>query len=133
MPGIEITCVSRLYKTAPWGKEDQDWFVNACAIGQTSLTPHEVLRAVKEIEVQLGRTPGERWGPRVIDIDLLFLGDEQVETYALTVPHKEMLNRAFVVIPLAEIAGDVVILGQRVGDVAARFAEDDGGIEVYEA
>ncbi len=133
VPGIEITCVSRLYKTAPWGKEDQDWFVNACAIGQTSLTPHEVLRAVKEIEVQLGRTPGERWGPRVIDIDLLFLGDEQVETYALTVPHKEMLNRAFVVIPLAEIAGDVVILGQRVGDVAARFAEDDGGIEVYEA
>ena len=109
--------MSRFYKTAPWGKEDQDWFVNACAIGQTSLTPHEVLRAAKEIEVQLGRTPGERWGPRLIDIDLLYLGEEDFSTAALSVPHPEVLNRAFVVIPLSEIAADGEISGRRIGVV----------------
>ncbi|MEO0916275.1 MAG: 2-amino-4-hydroxy-6-hydroxymethyldihydropteridine diphosphokinase, partial [Pseudomonadota bacterium] len=95
VPGIEVTHVSRFYKTAPWGKEDQDWFVNACAVGQTSLTPHEVLRALKEIEVQLGRTPGERWGPRLIDIDLLYLDGEELSTSALSLPHPEILNRNF--------------------------------------
>ena len=130
VPGIEITGVSQFYKTAPWGKEDQDWFVNACAVGQTSLTPHEVLRAAKEIEVQLGRTPGERWGPRLIDIDLLYLSDEELNSPALSVPHPEVLNRGFVVIPLAEIAGDKVLFGKRVSDVAAQFADEE--IEVYD-
>ncbi len=107
--GIEITQVSSFYETAPWGKTDQDRFINACAIGRTSLSAHEVLREAKAIEVQLGRTPGERWGPRLIDIDLLYLGDDEVSTIALTVPHPEMLNRAFVLMPLAEIAGDEAI------------------------
>ncbi len=107
--GIEITQVSSFYETAPWGKTDQDRFINACAIGRTSLSAHEVLREAKAIEVQLGRTPGERWGPRLIDIDLLYLGADEVSTIALTVPHPEMLNRAFVLMPLAEIAGDEAI------------------------
>lgn len=130
VPGIELTDISGFYKTAPWGKEDQDWFVNVCAVGHTSLTPHEVLRAIKEIEVQLGRTPGERWGPRLIDVDLLFLGEEEVNSVALSVPHPEMLNRAFVVIPLAEIAEDTVIHGQRIGDVAAGL-KDAGDVTLH--
>ena len=116
---IDISAVSSFYETAPWGNEDQDRFVNACALGSTSLSPHEVLRVCKAIEVQLGRTPGERWGPRLIDIDLLFLSDEVVETIALTLPHPEILNRAFVLKPLAEIAGDYVVAGKAVTEALA--------------
>ncbi|MGR3514940.1 MAG: 2-amino-4-hydroxy-6-hydroxymethyldihydropteridine diphosphokinase [Paracoccaceae bacterium] len=132
VPGLELLRISSFYKTAPWGKEDQDWFVNACAVGRTSLTPHEVLRAVKEIEVQLGRTPGERWGPRLIDIDLLYLGEEEVQSVALHLPHPEMLNRGFVTIPLAEIDGDRVISGQPVKDAARRFEGGADDVTVYE-
>ena len=74
-PGIELTAVSRLYRTAPWGKTDQDWFVNACALGRTSLKPEALLERVKRLEVELGREPTERWGPRVIDIDLIAYDD----------------------------------------------------------
>lgn len=130
VPGVEIGHVSSFYKTAPWGKEDQDWFVNACAVGQTSLSAHELLRAAKEIEVQLGRTPGERWGPRLIDIDLLYLGDQKLQSVALTLPHPEMLNRAFVVIPLAEIDGDRTIEGQSVSKAALVFEENSDDVEV---
>lgn len=132
VPGIEITQISSFYKTAPWGKEDQDWFVNACATGRTSLMPHEVLRAAKEIEVQLGRTPGERWGPRLIDIDLLYLGEEEVRSVALSLPHPELLNRAFVVVPLAEIDGDRVIDGQSLADAARGFEGSADAVTVYE-
>jgi len=131
--GIEIQKVSSFYKTAPWGKEDQDWFVNAAAIGQTSLTPHEVLRACKEVEVQLGRTPGERWGPRLIDIDILYLGDEKITTPPLCLPHAEMFNRAFVIKPLAEIAAEVEVSGQLIGDVLDSLDIADGEIEPYSA
>ena len=129
--GVEILRTSSFYKTAPWGNEDQDWFVNACAIGQTSMTAHEVLRACKEIEVQLGRTPGERWGPRLIDIDLLYLGDEEFTSPALTLPHPEMFNRVFVMVPLAEIAGDVKVAGRRIDDVLAEMEIADGEVEPY--
>lgn len=128
VPGIEITCVSRLYKTAPWGKEDQDRFVNACAVGQTSLTPHEVLRACKAIEVQLGRTPGDRWGPRLIDVDLLYLGEEEISTIALTIPHPELLKRAFVLVPLAEIAGEEELNGQSISAALDAFDLGDGEV-----
>ncbi|AZQ69351.1 2-amino-4-hydroxy-6-hydroxymethyldihydropteridine diphosphokinase [Silicimonas algicola] len=129
--GMEIQKVSSFYKTAPWGKEDQDWFVNACAVGQTSLTPHQALRAAKEIEVQLGRTPGERWGPRLIDVDLLFLGEEEFASPALTLPHPEMFNRAFVMVPLAEIAGDRKVAGRRIGDVTAGLTLAPEEVEPY--
>lgn len=126
--GIEIAQVSSFYETAPWGKTDQDRFINACAIGRTSLSAHEVLRAAKAIEVQLGRTPGERWGPRLIDIDLLYLGEDDFSTIALTVPHPEMLNRAFVLMPLAEIAGDERIGETTVKEALSALDVDEGEI-----
>jgi dihydropteroate synthase len=120
-PGIELTAVSRLYRTAPWGKTDQDWFVNACALGRTSLAPKALLERVKALEVELGREPAERWGPRVIDIDLIAYDDITLKTERLTLPHSELFNRAFVLVPLAEIAPDLVIAGVRVGEAAARL------------
>ena len=129
---IEIEKVSSFYETAPWGKTDQDRFVNACAIGQTSLTPHEVLRACKAIEVQLGRTPGERWGPRLIDVDLLYLGEEEISTIALTVPHPEILKRGFVLTPLAEIAGDEELAGQSINAALAALDLGEGEVVLIE-
>jgi dihydropteroate synthase len=119
--GIELTAVSRLYRTAPWGKTDQDWFVNACALGRTTLAPEALLERVKRLEVELGREPTVRWGPRVIDIDLIAYGNLTLKTERLTLPHPELFNRAFVLVPLAEIAPDLVIAGIRVGDAAARL------------
>jgi dihydropteroate synthase len=123
-PGIELTAVSRFYRTPPWGKTDQDWFLNACALGRTTLTPEALLERVKRLEVELGRAPAERWGPRVIDIDLIAYGDIALKTERLTLPHPELFNRAFVLVPLAEIAPDLAIGGVRVGEAAARLGAE---------
>jgi dihydropteroate synthase len=118
-PGIELTAVSRFYRTPPWGKTDQDWFLNACALGRTNLKPEALLERVKRLEVELGREPTERWGPRVIDIDLIAYGDIALKTERLTLPHPELFNRAFVLVPLAEIAPDLLVAGVRIGEAAA--------------
>ncbi len=123
-PGIELTTVSRFYRTPPWGKTDQDWFVNACALARTSLAPKALLDRVKTIEVELGRETTERWGPRVIDIDLIAYDEVMLKTERLTLPHPELFNRAFVLVPLAEIAPDLVIAGVRVGEAAARLGAE---------
>jgi 2-amino-4-hydroxy-6-hydroxymethyldihydropteridine diphosphokinase len=123
-PDIAITAVSRLYRTAPWGKTDQDWFVNACALGLTSLKPEALLDRVKALEVELGRVATERWGPRVIDIDLIAYDDVSLKTERLTLPHPELFNRAFVLVPLAEIAPGLVIGGLRMDEAAARLAAE---------
>ena len=122
--GVELTAVSRFYRTAPWGKTDQDWFVNACALARTKLEPEALLERVKRLEVELGREPTERWGPRVIDIDLIAYGDVALKTERLTLPHPELFNRAFVLMPLAEIAPDLVIAGVRISDAAARLGAE---------
>jgi dihydropteroate synthase len=118
-PGVELTAVSRLYRTAPWGKKDQDWFVNACALGLTRLAPVALLERMKALEVDLGRVSTERWGPRVIDIDLVAYDDISLRSEKLTLPHPGLFKRAFVLVPLAEIAPDLIIAGVRVGDAAA--------------
>ncbi len=123
-PEIELTAVSRFYRTPPWGKTDQDWFVNACALGRTSLEPRALLERVKALEVELGRAPTERWGPRVIDIDLIAYDEVTLKSERLTLPHPELFNRAFVLVPLAEIAPDLVIAGVRVGEAAARLSAE---------
>jgi len=127
-PGIELTAVSRFYRTAPWGKIDQDWFVNACALGVTRLTPEALLARMKALEVDLGRVSTERWGPRVIDIDLIAYDDLKLKSKRLTLPHPELFNRAFVLVPLADIAPDLVIAGVRVSDAAARLGAESAEV-----
>lgn len=116
---------SSLYRTEPWGPVAQDWFVNGCCVGETSLDPASLLRRVKALETALGRVETVRWGPRVIDIDILYYGDRTVSTDTLTLPHAELLRRAFVLVPLAELRPDRRIGDVTVGDAAARCARDE--------
>ncbi|WP_018148860.1 2-amino-4-hydroxy-6-hydroxymethyldihydropteridine diphosphokinase [Henriciella marina] len=115
MSAISVTARSSLYATPPWGVEDQPDFVNACALVETGLAPLDLLTACKDLEVALGRVPGARWGPRLIDIDVLWMEGVSLESERLTLPHPRMTERAFVLVPLAEIAPELVVGGRTVG------------------
>lgn len=101
--------VSSLYKSKPVGPQDQDDYVNAVAELETSLTPLDLLDKLQVIENEHGRVRHERWGPRTLDLDILMFGDEVINNERLTIPHSEMTNRSFVLVPLAEINSDCVI------------------------
>ncbi len=105
---VHITRVSSLYETEPWGVQDQPWFLNQVAAGTTDLSPVDLLRRVKKIEIEMGRAEGIRFGPRPIDIDILFYDHVIQLSPALTIPHPRLHERAFVLVPLAEIAPDFV-------------------------
>jgi len=105
---IVLRRLSSLYLTSPWGRLDQGDFVNAVAEVETHLDPRELLRRAKGIEQDLGRRPGPRWGPRAIDIDILLYGNEVVREDDLVIPHPYLCKRAFVLVPLAEIAPDLI-------------------------
>ena len=112
--GQRILAVSPVYKTPPWGFEDQNWFHNACIKLETGLEPEQLLKLCKRIEFDLKRKKTMRWGPRTIDIDILLYADRSVDTEGLTIPHAQMLNRAFVLKPLGDIAKGLQIGGKRV-------------------
>lgn len=131
--GLTVTAQSKLYRTAPWGVEDQDWFVNACALAETDLAPDELLARCKSAEAALGRERTIRWGPRLIDIDILFYGDQRIDAPGLTIPHKELFNRAFVLVPLAEIASDRVIAGRTVGQGLVALSRQPGDVTRLDA
>lgn len=124
MPGVRVVRVSSVYRTAPQGVTEQPDFYNLVAEIETNLTAQELLTAVKEIEVRLGRTVGLRWGPRVVDIDILLLRDDHIDDKDLTVPHPRMLERAFVMVPLAELEPDLEFGGERAETLAARLREE---------
>lgn len=126
-PGIRLTARSADYRTPPWGDTDQDWFLNAAVAVETDLTPHELLEACLAIETALGRVRERRWGPRVIDIDVLSYEGAEVSDERLVLPHRYVRERAFVLVPLAEIAPDLVIGGETVRDALAKL--DATGIE----
>jgi len=106
--GLKIVKVSSFYETEPVGYEDQDWFVNAVAKIETTLTAEQLLSIFKRAEKQIGRKDRVRWGPREIDLDLLFYDQIIVNTNDLIIPHPGLHERAFVLAPLAEIAPDFV-------------------------
>jgi len=106
--GVEIETVSSIYETEPWGVRDQPRFLNATCAIDTSYPPHALLTVLKEIEVTMGRTPSTRYGPRLIDLDILLYDDLVIDTPDLKIPHPEMLRRAFVLLPLADIAPEAV-------------------------
>ena len=109
-----VQAVSGLYRTPPWGKTDQADFFNCCALVETSLTAPALLQLCLDIERGMKRVRTERWGPRTIDIDVLTYGNEAIVTENIEVPHPRMTERAFVLMPLADIAPDLEVKGKPV-------------------
>lgn len=106
--GITIVKVSSFYETEPVGYEDQDWFINAVAQTETSFSPQEILKIFKEIEQKIGREESTRWGPRKIDLDILFYDQLVYKSNDLIIPHPKLHERAFVLVPLAEINKELI-------------------------
>ena len=107
-PTIEKLHASPIYETPPWGFEDQSNFLNQVVEAQTDLSPKELLDHIKNIESDVGRTPTFRNGPREIDIDILFYDDLIVETETLTIPHARLAERAFMLVPLADLTRNLL-------------------------
>lgn len=122
----EIKLKSSIYETAAWGKTDQPGFLNLAVEVETNLTPLALLKTVLQIEESLGRVREERWGARLIDIDIILYGSEVVSIAdELQIPHPEMQNRKFVMEPLAEIAPDLIhpVLQQSVSEILASLTD----------
>lgn len=133
LPDTRLHAASRLYRSPPWGLEDQPDFVNAVAALDTRLPPEGLLAELKALESRAGRVRGgARWGPRVLDLDLLLYGDRVSDDPRLILPHPRMHERAFVLLPLLEIAPGVRIPGR--GDAASCLAGLDArGVVPVEA
>ncbi len=126
---VRLLARSSDYRTPPWGVEDQPPFVNAAIAVETTLAPHDLLARAHATERAFGRdrTRETRWGPRTLDIDLIAYGDVVLDTPGLTLPHPRLFERAFVLAPLAEFAGERIVAGRRIGDALAGL--DRSGIE----
>jgi len=122
---IEVSAVSSLVETAPVGYTEQPNFINAAAELYTNLTPRELLNTLLAIENQMGRTREVRWGPRVIDLDLLLYNNEHINEDGLQVPHPRIMERAFVLLPLAEIAPELILPDGRTAREAAASIRDE--------
>ena len=121
LPRTLLCARSRLYRTAPWGMLDQPDFINAAARLETLLPPRALLDALRGIEAGAGRVRGERNGPRILDLDLLLYGDQTIDEPNLVVPHPRLHERAFVLLPLADVAPELEVPGQgRIRDLLAR-------------
>ena len=131
-PDVEQVAVSRVYETPPWGFADQPAFLNMAVYARTALVPTELLTRLKQLEVQIGREPGFRWGPRLIDLDILFYDDLVLDSPPLVIPHKRLHERAFVLVPLADVAADLVhpVLGKTVRQLLADV--DTSGIVLFD-
>lgn len=107
IPHIQVKSYSSWYKTTPIGPSQAE-FLNGCAVLEVGLAPHDLLNTLLKIEDEFGRVRQERWGPRTLDLDLILYDNLVLNTPNLTIPHPEMLNRAFVLVPLAEIAPNMI-------------------------
>ena len=111
-PDVVIEAVSGLYETPPWGKADQPAFLNAAARLRTTLPARGLLGALLSVEAGLGRIREERWGPRTVDLDLLLFGTSAINEAGLHVPHPRLHERAFALLPLADVMAGAVIAGR---------------------
>lgn len=126
---IMLKARSSDYSTPPWGFKYQPPFVNLCILVETTLKPRDLLARAQAVELKLGRDRAheKRWGPRTADIDIIAYDDLQLDELGLALPHPRLFERAFVLVPLAEIAPDRVIAGRKVSDALTGL--DRGGIE----
>jgi 2-amino-4-hydroxy-6-hydroxymethyldihydropteridine diphosphokinase len=126
--GVKLAALSSVYRTPPWGKLDQPDFLNMAALVETTLSARALLALCLEVERGLGRERLERWGPRLIDIDILTYGEATIDEPDLEVPHPRLAERAFALAPLVEIAPRLIVGGRTVADWLTRV--DPAGVEV---
>lgn len=127
-PDLTILRTSKIYETEPWGLQNQSKFLNMVAEISTSISPTELLERVKNLEIYIGRQPGPRFGPRLIDIDILLIEDQVVDEPDLKIPHERLHERAFVLVPLAELSPESIhpILGSTFASLAEKVSGLDG-------
>ncbi len=130
-PNISLIRLSQVYRTAPWGKLDQPEFLNMAVLIETGSSPQALLDLALAIERESGRERREIWGPRILDIDILTYGTRVISEAGLEVPHPRITGRAFVLVPLADIAPQLEISGRPVS--AWRAAVGDAGVRADEA
>jgi len=119
------------YRTPPWGNTEQDWFVNACITIATDLGARALLNRCQAVEEEMKRVRKVHWGPRIIDLDVIWYRDEAIAEPDYVVPHPRTLERAFVLVPLAEIAPDLVISGRSVASYLSNI--ERAGVELFRA
>ena len=127
LPGTRVTRTSRFYKTAPVDFLDQDWFVNGTVQIETTLEPLDLIRGLKSVEQSMGQiSKSVRFGPRIIDLDILLYGELVMETELLSIPHPRMQNRMFVLKPLCDIDSDLrhPVLGVTIRELMERIEND---------
>lgn len=122
---VRVVSESPKYRSAPWGVTNQDWFVNAAISVATELSPHALLRRCQDVENELGRVRDKRWGPRIIDVDVLTYRDETIDLPDLRVPHPLIAERSFVLLPLRDVAPNVRIKNRSLDDLIAVLGTDD--------
>jgi 2-amino-4-hydroxy-6-hydroxymethyldihydropteridine diphosphokinase len=123
-PGVRLLRVASLYESAPWGYLDQEWFINTVAEVETSLAPEQLLQGLLAIEKNLDRTREIKWGPRTVDLDILLYGQETINLPQLQIPHPRMHERAFVLVPLAELCPELPLPQGLVKELAAKALEE---------
>jgi 2-amino-4-hydroxy-6-hydroxymethyldihydropteridine diphosphokinase len=122
---VTLISQSRFYRTAPWGVTDQDWFVNACIAVRTDLTARELLRRCQVVENDMARVRTRRWGPRNIDVDVLTFRDSKINEPDYVVPHPRIAERAFVLVPLKDIAPSLIIDGRSLDEMLSKLDAAD--------
>ncbi|GAB4424089.1 MAG: 2-amino-4-hydroxy-6-hydroxymethyldihydropteridine diphosphokinase [Anaerolineales bacterium] len=128
-PDVNVLAESHVYETPPWGYADQPTFLNMVVKAETGLEPDALLKHLKQIEAALGREKSVRWGPRLIDLDILFYDDLVIDTPPLVIPHPRLHERGFVLVPLADVGAEVVhpVLGEFVWELLLKA--DTRGIQ----
>jgi 2-amino-4-hydroxy-6-hydroxymethyldihydropteridine diphosphokinase len=131
-PDVTVLAESPIYETPPWGVADQPMFLNQVVAARTDLAPLGLLALLKRLETEMGRRPGVRYGPRLIDMDILFYDDHIIHEPGLDIPHLRVPERAFVLVPLADLAPDLhhPVLGVSVSELLAKI--DTTGVKRYQ-
>ncbi|OCL25364.1 2-amino-4-hydroxy-6-hydroxymethyldihydropteridine diphosphokinase [Orenia metallireducens] len=128
-PVTNLLEISKVYETEPWGYNNQDSFLNLCLKIETQLAPQELLKKCQSVESKLKRKRLMKWGPRTIDVDILLYGDLDLKEENLIIPHPRIAERAFVLIPLAELDEGLLINGKDITDLIMELGKD--GVEEY--
>ncbi|GGE36804.1 2-amino-4-hydroxy-6-hydroxymethyldihydropteridine diphosphokinase [Agaricicola taiwanensis] len=129
---IRVLHISPFYETEPWGDPDQERYINGCILVETELSPSSLLQRCLKVETSLGRVrdPARRYGARTIDLDIVFYDDLRVDQPDLVLPHPRLFERAFVLVPLMDVAGDREIAGRRLSEALEQL--DLSGVQLWE-